>query len=342
MYQKPSETGWIYHAPSRPAVNTQAVGVPPASQIPGLAGDVGDYPPEPRPRILETDSKYVKLAKQGGREDLLQFKHPGKRTEAPKAYPRVDWFYLEDIRAEEAEKYNQEPKGKHNFMLPDYMVHEGYNPDGTAETDHRFTPKRIPYQFDQTTAFERDSHPCDKTVQLPNVKPCGYGVRTEKLKDKPVKHNISKPQRGKAPQAEYSPERKFESCLLPEDENPCMSKILSFGYARDWEDVREKWQQNQPADDKPGSQQNGRRGSGSKDILAAQKALKERELQKEKELFKMSRFANIKARTDSRRLPAKASSPPWGREDSEPNILVNATKHRASSPPWGLETTKVA
>ena len=33
----------------------------------------------------------------------------------------------------------------------------------------------------------------------------------------------------------------FDS-VLPEDERPIMSKILSYGYAKDWDGERQKWQ----------------------------------------------------------------------------------------------------
>ena len=102
--------GWFYHAPARPALN-EPMGVPPPSQIPGLSGVEDGPPPMETPvrnRILETDSKYVQLAKRGGREDLLQFKYLGKPSEQAQSYPRVDWYYLEDIRQEEAEKHRQE------------------------------------------------------------------------------------------------------------------------------------------------------------------------------------------------------------------------------------------
>jgi len=329
MYQKPSETGWFYHAPPRPAVGPE-IGVPPPSQIPGLAGELGMLPPEPLPRtrIMETDSKYVRLAKAGGREDLLQFTHPGKRSEEPKGYPRVDWFYLEDIRAEEEDKYNNEQKQAHTFLLPDYMVHEAYNPGGNPENDERFQPKRAPYNYDTTTAFEKDSRPTDKTIRLPEVKRDGYGIRQEKLKDKPVRHNVPMPKRGKPPPAEMSPEKKYDQCVLPEDEQPVMSKILSFGYAKDWKGARDDWQDKQsrkelskdgkgttfygpPDKDKtrteyqtqindkaPRSGQSkgreGRRNSG-----ASNNSKKERENQKEKELFKMARFRNVPAKIDS-------------------------------------------
>jgi len=335
MYQKPSETGWFYHAPPRPAVGPE-VGVPPPSQIPCLAGDMGTVNPEPIPRtrILETDSKYVRLAKAGGREDLLQFTHPGKRSDQPQAYPRVDWFYLEDIRAEEEEKYNAQKKQSHTFLLPDYMVHEAYNPQGNPDgVDQRFQPKRAPYNYDTTTAFQKDSRPTDKTVRLPEVKRDGYGIRCEKLKDKPIRHNVPMPQRGKPPPAELSPEKKYEMCLLPEDERPVMSKILSFGYAKDWDDVRNKWQDKQnPKEDGKGStfygppdktkpkteyqtqinekaprsggsqtknRERSRRNSGTSEKSAKAQ-------QKEKEMFKMARFKNVPAKIDSQRIHQNA------------------------------------
>ena len=62
----------------------KAVGAPPASQIPGLS-DLGDTPNGNMPRarrywIKETDSEYVKLAKQGGR--------PGKPCELSSSVSR--------------------------------------------------------------------------------------------------------------------------------------------------------------------------------------------------------------------------------------------------------------
>ena len=71
-------------------------------------------------------------------------------------------------------------------------------------------PKRAIYGYDQTTAFERDARPTDKTVRLPEMKRDGYGIRQEKQKDKTVRHNVPMPVRGKAPQAEFTQERKVQ------------------------------------------------------------------------------------------------------------------------------------
>lgn len=65
----PSCLDWYYHLPVKRS--EKPVGAPPASQIPGLS-DMRDSPSVNLPRarrywIKETDSEYVKLAKQGGR-----------------------------------------------------------------------------------------------------------------------------------------------------------------------------------------------------------------------------------------------------------------------------------
>ncbi|ELT88726.1 hypothetical protein CAPTEDRAFT_69804, partial [Capitella teleta] len=62
---------WMYHAPARGT--TEVVGAPPPSQIPCLHGNE-DLPPPDMPQknmIKESDSAYIRLAKMGGREDLL-------------------------------------------------------------------------------------------------------------------------------------------------------------------------------------------------------------------------------------------------------------------------------
>ena len=61
-------TGWFYHAPARAKKSDDPVLYPPMSQIPGLAGDDGDQEGDlPRPLFRDTDTKYIRLAKEGGR-----------------------------------------------------------------------------------------------------------------------------------------------------------------------------------------------------------------------------------------------------------------------------------
>uniref|UniRef100_A0A667GE84 Chromosome 7 open reading frame 57 n=1 Tax=Lynx canadensis TaxID=61383 RepID=A0A667GE84_LYNCA len=86
---------WYYHLPVKRS--EKPMDTPPASQIPGLS-DLSEPPnghlPGPRRYwIKETDSEYVKLAKRGGRPDLL--KHlvvAGTRKASPVAYSLPDWY----------------------------------------------------------------------------------------------------------------------------------------------------------------------------------------------------------------------------------------------------------
>ena len=74
---------------------------PLVSQIPGLGGPTPPSPDSSRRNLFrDTDSDYVRLAKQGGRSDLLQnnYSDRGRSTQAVD-YPRVDWYYLEDNKA---------------------------------------------------------------------------------------------------------------------------------------------------------------------------------------------------------------------------------------------------
>lgn len=68
---------WFYHAPHKRTETSEDT--PAASQIPGLSGIVKDSEQEDewgetssrRMVVYETDSKYVKLAKQGGRRGIM-------------------------------------------------------------------------------------------------------------------------------------------------------------------------------------------------------------------------------------------------------------------------------
>ena len=88
---------WFVHAPlkneSRPLVHAQ-----PPSNIPYLNGvmdNENDLAPGRKDLwFRETDSDYVKLAKMGGRHDLLVHKNtPGKSvSKEPVGYPRPAWW----------------------------------------------------------------------------------------------------------------------------------------------------------------------------------------------------------------------------------------------------------
>lgn len=77
---------WYYHLPVKRS--DKPVDVPPASQIPGLS-DLKEPPnghlPGPRRYwVKETDSEYVKLAKQGGRPGKQPTRAPGSPLRGPR------------------------------------------------------------------------------------------------------------------------------------------------------------------------------------------------------------------------------------------------------------------
>ena len=89
---------WYYHAPIK-RTTTSPKAAPPASQIPGIGGLKDEFAnPESDERhfrrkwIRDTDSKYIKMAKQGGRKNLLAYRSPPVKPDEPVPYPRVDWF----------------------------------------------------------------------------------------------------------------------------------------------------------------------------------------------------------------------------------------------------------
>merc|ERR1711874_423657 len=129
--QNPKECGWFYHAPAKKQV-MERMEAPAPSQIPGIGFDDPASMEQQQVREMmfkDTDSKYIRLAKMGGRKDLLQFNPHlyGKKTTSPAGYHRNEWFYLEDNRMEDEEKKEEEKK-EWEFLLPEYMVHKGYQP----------------------------------------------------------------------------------------------------------------------------------------------------------------------------------------------------------------------
>jgi len=237
--KKASDVGWYsgYDAPA-PAndAHSHRVGVV-KSQIPESPAclNIAKMPPHAVQKRERLETEYIKLAKGGGQQDLLNHDKQAVLSEAPQAYPRVNWFYLEDNK-QEIEKEQLKSESSYGGM-PDYMVYT----DPPPAQDYQ--PDRSAFEYDTQSAFDRDQRPSDKTVRLNNDHPEGYGIRAQKQdQPKPTRHSVPAPARGKAPQPEYSTTRKTEPCQLKDDPQPDMSKIMSMDYGREWEGERQKWQ----------------------------------------------------------------------------------------------------
>uniref|UniRef100_A0A8I5NRE8 Chromosome 7 open reading frame 57 n=2 Tax=Papio anubis TaxID=9555 RepID=A0A8I5NRE8_PAPAN len=156
---------WYYHVPVKRS--EKAMDAPPASQIPGLSnlGDSHgrDLPGTRRYWIKETDSEYVKLAKQGGRPDLLKHFAPGTRKGSPVAYSLPDWY----IHHSKPPTANQQEVRA--VSMPDYMVHEEFNPD---QANGSYASRRGPFDFDMKTVWQREAEELEKEkkkLRLPAI-----------------------------------------------------------------------------------------------------------------------------------------------------------------------------
>ncbi|XP_032730911.1 uncharacterized protein C7orf57 homolog isoform X2 [Lontra canadensis] len=156
---------WYYHLPVKQS--DKPVDVPPASQIPGLSDlrepPNGHLPGSRRYWVKETDSEYVKLAKQGGRPDLLKHFVPGTRKGSPVAYSLPDW-YVHHSKPPTAEQ-RQIPA----VSMPDYMVYEEFNPQ---QSNGSYESRRGPFDFDVKTVWQREAEDREKEkkkVRLPAI-----------------------------------------------------------------------------------------------------------------------------------------------------------------------------
>ncbi|XP_058534007.1 uncharacterized protein C7orf57 homolog isoform X3 [Ochotona princeps] len=164
--QRYAPCDWYYHLPAKRS--EKPVDAPPASQIPGLS-DLGDsasrsLPGARRYWIKETDSEYVKLAKQGGRPDLLKHLPPGTSTTGtPMAYSLPDWY----IHHSKPPTAMQRPVPV--VSMPDYMVYEEFNPN---QANGSYESRRGPFDFDMKTVWQREAEELEKTkkkVKLPAI-----------------------------------------------------------------------------------------------------------------------------------------------------------------------------
>ncbi|XP_013925747.1 PREDICTED: uncharacterized protein C7orf57-like [Thamnophis sirtalis] len=143
---------WYYHIPlkrSEEQVSSE-VAQQPTSQIPGL-GDFGDTHNDitfggRRKWIKDTDSEYVKLAKQGGRPDLLRHLPPTPQKVSLGPYGAPEWYSHHSKKAANDSK-------SHSPAIPDYMIHEEFKSDQPAS----YEPKKGPFDFDMKSVWQRDA-----------------------------------------------------------------------------------------------------------------------------------------------------------------------------------------
>ncbi|XP_064598450.1 uncharacterized protein C7orf57 homolog [Liolophura sinensis] len=309
--KKASECGWFYHAPARTASQSDEPAPAPApSQIPGLS----DLPyEEEQPRLTnlrDTDTKYIRLAKQGGRPDLLQMKQFPSPPKEAQGYPRCEWFYLQDNAASDAaEKPEEKP---YEFKLPEYMVHRprqqpvDFEAHDGSDPNSRYN-KRAPYAFDKLTTYEREGESAaDKmSMKIPEAKKYGYGVRQGKKvvlkKTGPAPERVKPVTTSQVSSMDTKP--KYQAMPEPKDlgqSGTVMSTLLSYGYEREWHDRLKRWQSKQ---EQARETLAIMRSPDGPPTGALNKRIDSGKSRDEEELFKLSRFKNVPPRVDDRQKP---------------------------------------
>lgn len=212
---------------------TSKIDIPPTSQIPGLsdlAEPHNELKNEGRKKwITETDSDYVKLAKQGGRPDLLKQMDPPPKKTQQASYAAPDW-YGHDPLTTPSEKTDAPLRN-----VPDYMVHEEFGEE--EGNDEKYEMKRGPYDFDQKSIWQRDleehekENDCDKMVKLPAIDP-------KFMNDNTVIAS------GKGPPSTKSKGDKLgKKCFfppMPGNDSVNFGKLLSNGYGDEWHRQQEE------------------------------------------------------------------------------------------------------
>uniref|UniRef100_A0A8C6ZLM8 Chromosome 7 open reading frame 57 n=1 Tax=Nothoprocta perdicaria TaxID=30464 RepID=A0A8C6ZLM8_NOTPE len=213
---------WYYHVPLKQPekpVNSE-IPLPPTSQIPGLS-DLAEPHDEKmfggrRKWIKDTDSEYVKLAKQGGRPDLLKHHIPATSKSSPVAYAAPDWYSHCSTSSTTDEPQN------HVSTIPDFMIHKEFKASDHHSTNYE--TRRAPFDFDMKSVWQRDAEDKENTgkkkVKFPAINP----KYQSKIQNVPTNK-------------EFSGKNKLTFPPMPAQRNGeavNFSKLISNGYGADW------------------------------------------------------------------------------------------------------------
>ncbi|MEE6514641.1 hypothetical protein FKM82_022949 [Ascaphus truei] len=318
---------WFYQSPLKPADKSASdVALPPTSQIPGLS-DLAEPHNElmgesRRKWIRDTDSDYVKLAKQGGQPDLLKQMTPASKETSSGLYSLPDWYSDESLIPP------AEDPAVPLRNMPDYMFHEACP---SEQLENRYEMRKGPFDFDQKTVWQRESEDNEKENHR-EVK--GKKVKLPAIKQKfPNDKNTDVP--GKGPNATTAKEENLgKKCFFPpmpvsrNNEPVNFSKLMSNGYGDDWFQQRgdlekkslQKTKHSEKFKDAALSEYTKRKGQRQINELHKRKINARVEdkrrsrlgpvagIQPEKPLFKLRIFRDLPARVESHRKTVKVSA----------------------------------
>ena len=160
----------------------------PISQVPDLTNDStrpwGRQGESSRGRVRETDSRYVKLAKSGGRKNLLCYQENERPKSGPKTYKVPEWYYHDAHGRQEERELTEDEKfkkykvtyGKRSYKTlvkskvyqrPDYMTHLDAAEIQLALGASIRVPDRPIFGYDRHSVWKRDE--LETTKKLPSL-----------------------------------------------------------------------------------------------------------------------------------------------------------------------------
>eukprot|EP00112_Aurelia_sp_Birch-Aquarium-sp1_P019163 Seg469.3 transcript_id=Seg469.3/GoldUCD/mRNA.D3Y31 product="putative protein C7orf57-like" protein_id=Seg469.3/GoldUCD/D3Y31 len=286
---------WFYHAPrteqNKSKKPTEMAAV---SQIPGI-GDLDNSPVDlaedvhlRRKWIRDTDSSYTKLAKAGGRKDLFIYRNHKPSSKGAVAYPRVDWFDHDNIDAVQNQPNEDSNSGTtYKCAYPDWYVHDDTDPVEAV----------VPKQKRQILGFDDMSHWKREEVEGEQNRVKSTPVKLPSLGKS--KHSHSKM---KHMVKTHSNDFKFpeihRKTVKKQDAN--IGQLLSMQYQRDW--LKEQDDSKQVSEQKKAQNLERERQKYERDQKYVER-LKDSnpQTQEDSHPFKLSRFTNVAAKTDSHR-----------------------------------------
>ncbi|EDV26340.1 Uncharacterized protein C7orf57-like protein [Trichoplax sp. H2] len=282
---------WFYHAPNKKLDSEEKnAQMPVLSQVPGLSDVAGEdsdpFAKSKKGWIRDTDSRYIQMAKQGGRKDLLMFNVPHTISKDPIAYPRVDWFDHQQPDIEIRQPRRHEPD---RDIYGEYLTLNKKTAPAGVITNQGSKGKDLfdkppPFSLDDDLSYwqrkkTEKSEKQEKPKQIDRFKLPPLKSNKESLVNGDAANNVQKT-KGKK-----------------NGENVNFNYLMSMGYQKDWFDEKER--KDKEDDDKKRKQQ----------TLLKEKVrqgMKPRNPQtytdkvENKDQFKLSKFKNVNSKINTR------------------------------------------
>ena len=241
------ETWYCYYVPNRQKQDSKPPQKVPISQVPDLTKETTKEDKDSQRNVnvggvLETDSKYVKLAKTGGRKNLLCYRENERKNTGPKAYDVPVWYYHDDKKGKEEKELSEEEKhkkykvtyGKRSYKTlekpktyerPDYMTHLEPEEVTVVFGQSGRIPDRPIFGYDRFSFWKREE--LEKSDKLPPLAAENVELKTKKAVH--VQNPVSK---------EIRAEKKVKLPKQSVKEIPGYRKLEIAGYIPQW---HEKW-----------------------------------------------------------------------------------------------------